>query len=292
MKIKSVFFCFGIVLSLQAPAQEIPLGILPMQYNGGFAGEGEKARFVIGGGLRSYNSGERGNNYFGSYDQFFPKLRSGIGVTISGFQWASSFNSQTIGAGDNSLMLSFSPKFSYKGRHTFAPFIDWSISHNDRPTDFSQPAVRKEFFVNKVRVGVLYNSRKLYAGITYYAISKISGKDLPPFFYRRNYSIDLQAGYTFQKLPESKFSLTPHLIIFLGYDTYFDRPLAINFNFNLMFRYQKFLWSLNNTRWSLNSTGLGLGYQNSNFRILLSQNLIFFTKKSKESVLSLRYILK
>jgi hypothetical protein len=292
MKINTAFTCIGIVLSLQMFAQDIPLGMLPMQHNGGFSGEGEKARFVVGGGIRPSGSGVRRNNYFGSYDQFFPKLRSGIGVTLIGSQWSGSYNLQRLAARSNSLMLSFSPKFSYKGKHTFAPFMDWSVSYLNVTPDDNNTGFLKDVFSGYGRIGVLYNNSKFYAGIAYYLISITSGKDLPLFYLDRNQEARLQAGYTFQKLPESKFSFTPHVVSFITYSDYYITGfrLFISFDFNVMFRYKKFLWSFNSTGfWLLKNTGAGLGYQNKKFRIFFNQGIFY---GYRQSTLALRYVLK
>lgn len=66
-KLKTAFVCIGIVLTLQSVAQEIPIGILPMQFSGGFAGEGDKPRFAIGSVLSSSNFWEyTRRDYFAS----------------------------------------------------------------------------------------------------------------------------------------------------------------------------------------------------------------------------------
>lgn len=261
-----------------------------MQFNGGFAGEGEKARFVAGGGVGShyFNQRNTSSTHFGSYDQFFPKLRSGIGLTYRGYNYGY-YHYNIVGEfrhRENSLMLSFSPKFSSKGKRTFAPFIDLIVGYAKNSTVLDMPDYRPGVMRASGRIGVLYNSRKFYAGITYYAFTTSVFTELHSFYRATGHPPVLQTGYILQRLPESRFSFTPHLAFFLVTRIYSSkRWYELNLDLNLMFRYKKFIWSLNNT-------GLGLGYQNKRFRILLSQNYIYFNKLNLQNSLSLRYVLK
>lgn len=281
--IKTVLTCAGIVFSLQCTAQNIiPLGTLPMQYNSGFAGESEKARLITGGSIGAYSFAGRNywNNYFASYDQFFPELRSGIGLTVNGSNHDYYYNRTHYDTRESLLQLSFSPKFSVRGKYTLAPFVDLSYHEYKHPTYYSMGNILTGDATSG-RVGILFNMRKFYFGLTYYAFS--TGSYARILLFNSNsgkHPWVLQTAYAFQRMAESKFSFTPHLAFFFIAPVY-----ELSFDLNLMFRYKKFIWSLNNT-------GLGLGYQNKNFRILLTQNFIYFTRSNLQSSISLRYFLR
>jgi hypothetical protein len=282
-KTKTVLVCLGIILTIQSFSQDIPLGTLPMLFNGGFAGEGENARVTTGIGGRNGAgwSREKMFNYFGSYDQFLPKLRTGIGVTLirSHYNYYISSDTASYDHRKNAAIISLSPKFSFKGKYTLAPFADFAYStHEDSQLgDFLNRRIG-------IRTGFLFNARKFYAGVTYNTYTKHYTMNSYFLESYERYPLILQVGYTFQRLPESNFSFTPQFAFFIrpNPSLYEDR---LDFDFNLMFRYKKFIGSFNNN-------GLGLGMQTNKFRVLLSQNYMFFKNTTWHGTLSMRYIFK
>src|SRR5688572_10255045 len=85
-KVITAVTCIGIALTfkLQGQDMKIPLGTMPMIYNGGFAGEGEHPRINTGGYYSSMWGYSKINDYgyIVSYDQFVRALRTGIGFTF------------------------------------------------------------------------------------------------------------------------------------------------------------------------------------------------------------------
>lgn len=276
----------GLVLSLKAVGQNTPLGTLPMQYNGGFAGEGDNARLVAGTSVWSHNdvwsANKRVNSYsyYASYDQFFSKLRSGIGITLSHDRRKD--YSSIDGAYDHNItnaILSFSPKLSSEGKYTFAPFVDLSYAAEQ---DTRMGTHLQLTMVG--RAGFLFNSKRFYTGVSVFGLIKGERIQVYPGHYVTNPPLVVQAGYTFHRSPESKFAFTPQAAFFFSKNTSYANNLDFGLDLNLMFRYRKFIWSLNNN-------GIGLGFQNEKFRAMLSQSYIFFSKYNWSGSLSLRYIL-
>lgn len=224
--------CLGILLSLNAFCQDLPpLGSLPMLYNGGFAGESGDLRINAGGIYRH----EKNNSYEDSQSSFYlsadgliPKIRTGIGASAI-------YSNSTNGL----YTLSVSPKIPLKGRYTIAPFVDVNyVGRADRHLD-------SHF---RIRAGVLFNSRKLYLGLS-----------LDPFE-----RLTFQGGYSFQKSPQSKFSFTPQLVIGYVRHIYEGKNHIALRDFSLMFRYQKIIWGLNRN-------GVALGYQSDKLKVMISQ---------------------
>lgn len=91
--LKSSLVWAGILLSSFSYAQEVPLGVLPMQFNSSFAGEAESPRISTNIGFRTPTPTNSflGSNYRSgwgfltnaSYDQFIPAIRSGVGVSVA-----------------------------------------------------------------------------------------------------------------------------------------------------------------------------------------------------------------
>lgn len=263
----------GILLSLVCHGQEIPLGALPMQFNPSFAGEAGGPRFNSNFGLNA-GGGNRDNSYRfnASYDQFIPAIRSGIGFSGGYSNFSGPFSSST---GYN-LALAVAPKFSLKGKYTVSPSLDLSYGnfnntiHNWYNTGESQQI---SGFNLKSRAGLMINTNKWFVG---YAI------DIPlhnTYQYDNPTAFPLNTvgkfnsywhfGYTFQRSAESKFSFTPQLVFRTGWEgdgmgggynrfRYFA-PVAYNLNF----RYQKFIWGINNA-------GIHLGWQTDRVRVMLS----------------------
>jgi hypothetical protein len=276
-KLKAALICTGILLTLKSYSQTYaplnpPLGTLPMQFNGGFAGEAKDHRFVGGIGFSGNRKIYSSTNYFASYDKFITKLRTGIGVTYNRYETASrSIVQGPISSNLQNLTIAISPKFSFKGKYTLAPFIDYTY------TSYTfKDSTNYSWNNNTWRGGVLLNTNKFFIGATSYS-SFIRD--------RNNLFASLQAGYTFQKLPTSHFSFTPQAVVYLTQNphTYW----------NLMFRYKKFIWSFNGT--NIEYAGFGAGIQLDNLRLFANLNVriappIYTTRLS--TALTARYILK
>lgn len=114
----------------------------------------------------------------------------------------------------------------------------------------------------------------------------------------------LQAGYTFQRSTESKFSFTPQIMVraigdrynhytnsdyfFEEFEYTFDRPYSLLLRYNLNFRYSKFIGGLNNA-------GVHVGFQNDRLRVMVTNRglLNFFQPGSSyNGNLSFRYVFK
>jgi hypothetical protein len=267
MKIRILFAsCVAASLwSAELMAQRVPAGALPTEYNGGFAGEAGDLRlasfsYLDYGRFPHYAASSRVLNRgtFISADQFLKKIRSGVGFTI-GRQGDDNRYESTA------MSLSISPKFSVKGKYTIAPFADVSFSRTHYMQD---PVINPaDFTLNAwtIRTGFLLNTDNAYIGVTSDMFRDFG--PAPGRFFPET-RLSLQAGYTFQRTPESDFSFTPQVV--LSYEHYdvedrftSEREIFNNINIvelNLGFRHKKFIAGINNT-------GLMLGYQNSKFKL-------------------------
>lgn len=80
------------------------------------------------------------------------------------------------------------------------------------------------------------------------------------------YNSYLQLGYSFQRSSASKFSFTPQLA-FQIYDHTQTNKLMVEIKaINLNFRYNKFIWGVNNS-------GIHVGWQTEKFRLMLSNDI-------------------
>ena len=289
-KIRTAFVCVGILWTLNSYCQNIPMGTLPMLYNGGFAGESQHGRLNGGIGISSYpyrissttssQSTDYASCYFASYDQFITKLSLGVGLTFSHDYNRYSYNSELYFKKREYILLSVSPKLSFKGKYTLAPFLDVAYINTRGDVGNAYRFIPMDDSWS-VRTGFLFNSKKFYAGFSYYIFNTDHRTAMYPYYATvgvEGSSYVIQAGYTFQRRPESNFSFTPQVAYL-----HFNGASGIDLNF--MFRYKKFIWSINNN-------GLGLGMQHKNFRFMVSQSYIFFSKQAWSGSLSLRYVLK
>ena len=305
---KDVFVLFFLLAAFTGYGQEIPLGALPMQFNSSFAGEADAARVNASVGVRPPG------RYFGwsylshaSYDQFVPKLRSGVGFSVNHSAYSGTtnfvaYNGSYFGR-SYGLSAAIAPKFSMKGKYTFSPSGELTYGSS---RSFNQNLLGNGDDLDvtgsilKGRVGVLFNAQKWYIG---YAVDiPISGS----FRYRVGDSLAIvsnnrfvsywQFGYTFQRSSESKFSFTPQLLFLTGADARstflssrswsfpFYRRFAL-LDIILNFRYKRVIWGLN-------GAGIHVGYQSSQMRIMLSQGIQSASGESYIGNLSFRYIFK
>ena len=287
---KLFFIVAGMISLTRVYSQTAPIGLVPTVYNSGFAGEAGVPRIAavsflntsyrIPGALTAYS------NYV-SYDDFFKKIRSGISITVGQEAWHSEQQPVTRFK-KNIATIGVSPKFSFKGKYTIAPFIDFSVHNPDRENFTYYSSMYRynyQYTAILTRAGVLLNSARAYVGVTVSISEKKIFEELtntPPFQISDNVSAIFQAGYTYQRFPDSDFSFTPQIAI-----TYKHSPVLRGFEFNdisLIGRYKKFIGGLN-------VPGIVLGYQNERLKFMVSQWLFSVGHVYAGSV-GIRYKLK
>lgn len=278
-------FCYG-------QHSDIPLSALPMQYNSSFAGQADQLRFSSNYFLSryrpridSYQSG-----FFASFDQFVPAIRSGIGFN-AGYMYSSlhdrpPYPNIEVPSVYN-IGLAIAPKFSIKGKVTISPSLDFNYNYH-KSTNW-------EIREYQSRVGLLVNTAKGYIGFTANLynepeVDKVTDKSLLDYYlYDKNrYKFSFQIGYTLQISSESKFSVTPQLVIPINYYIHWNRQKEfIISKFILNFRFKKFLFGASDV-------GVHAGWQTDRLRIIGSYNMELLQKRRGEEIfnLSFRYTLK
>jgi hypothetical protein len=251
-------------------AQRIPIGAIPTFYNGGFAGEAGALRIASFSHINgSYFSGETwmsGGTKI-SADQFLKKLRSGVAFTAgySGSKFGSSFSASST----------IAPKFSFKGKYTFSPFLQVNVSTGEYHYDHDSRAqgMPLDFIVRSLtaNTGFLVNSEKAYFGASAHPFS-YEHTTLPQFADHTRFfsgmSYTFMGGYTFQRTPESEFSFTPQLAFSIARFRAIDpqtmamsRYTSISLvDVNLVVRYKKLIGGINNN-------GVMVGYQTGRFKV-------------------------
>lgn len=270
------FYKFGLIrgcllLSLTSfaanaqPQQEVnlPLGALPMQYNGSFAGEAGSPRISSNSGFSSVRSTREGYYSGGfhqhvSFDHFVPALSTGFGVGVHGTQDIR-YPYSTWG-----FYAAVAPKVSLNGKWTLSPSVD--LAYDGEKYEAGQW---------RSRVGLLVNTSKFYLGYSVAVFDETAvyaGVGQRFSWQLTKYSSCLQLGYTFQKSPESDFSFTPQLAFYIGNrwsdpDGEYGRSWGDFFRaFHLNFRYRRFLWGVNNT-------GIHAGWQTHRLRVTASNGI-------------------
>lgn len=282
---------------MEVAAQDAPISSLPMEYNGGFAGEAGTPRLASFSRFRTIHyPGVRYAQYV-AYDNFFKKIGSGVGFTVG----HTSARGRAVGNFENtSAMLAISPKFSFQGNRTFAPFVDFTFINSSYSASGGSPypanSLMDHNYLGLFRTGFLYNWRSAYFGMSA-ALVKFDKANESLYRFHRNISLqpafDFQAGYTFQRRPDSKFSITPQVAIRV------QREYGVDFqDISVSLRYKKCLIGLN-------QAGFMLGWQNDQFRVQLSQNfsrssmgyfdpvrgeMIYSRSFGYQAAVSLRYI--
>jgi hypothetical protein len=262
----------------------LPLGALPMQYNGSFAGEAGSPRISTNAGFTSGHSLPAGYDPGGfqqhiSFDQFVPALSTGFGVGVYGTQTLKS----PYGAWGFSAAVA--PKISLKGKWTLSPSLDLSYD-----------GVHDEDQQWRSRAGLLVNTHNFYLGYSVAVFDQAAlGAGVRQRFswWLTRYSSCLQIGYTFQRSPDADFSFTPQLAFYTGYRQYgpqgeYNRFVANLFRaFHLNFRYKRFLWGVNNT-------GVHVGWQSHRMRLTASNAISLAGRESLgySGNLSFRYVFK
>jgi hypothetical protein len=280
-----VAFCVAVLFCLNILSAQ-PVGTLPTYYNGGFAGEAGATRVASYNGLSHYSDEIGRSVATGSYisvDHFLKKLRSGMGISAM-----HAGNSRKVGS-ISSVNLAISPKFSFKGKYTFSPFADFGYGKYNYKNTFTTHTdsgyvtkvyARYDYNSFQIRTGFLLNSAKAYFGITV-GLLDYATVGYPAFAKRfrflTNMNYALQAGYTFQRTPESDFSFTPQLLFSYGRFRFENSQTHLKevynsfalTDLNLTFRYKKIIWGLNND-------GLMVGLQTNRFKLQI--NNFYFRK--------------
>jgi hypothetical protein len=271
----------------------LPLGALPMQYNGGFAGEAGSPRFSSNFGLTSPGwSYGRGYHLTTSYDQFIPALRSGIGVMAHLHRTDNAYYATNVYA----FSAAISPKIPLGGKWTLSPSLDLAYYGGRSLARDVTRGGNVETEQWRSRAGLLFNTSKFYIGYSVALTDHLSvrfangvAESGRPF----RFTSYLQIGYTFQRSPESDFSFTPQLTLATGTSLYpgfsNDRRTNINYfeAFNLNFRYKRFIWGVNNT-------GVHVGWQTPRLRVMASNTYAAGGRNEGgySGNVSLRYVLK
>lgn len=287
-------------LSYGQATNSLPLGVLPMEFNPSFAGGAGAARlnsaFGYSASKSNFGSGQ-GYDLFASYDQFVPSLRSGLALTVSRVSSSSvSYNPRAKGSffkpskevvgeffsEDYLISMAVAPKFSIKGKYTLSPSVDFSLQHGSFN---SQAAPGHSLYVPESgsymhlssKLGLLFNTHKYYIGYSASIFGKtnLSWEETPNTYnpllrqgIHPGYTWQtIQAGYTFQKNPESEFSFTPQLAFSLALG---DEGTNLNLKFNLTARYKRYLAGLDG---SMPFVGAHVGYQTDKWRLMLNQHI-------------------
>lgn len=310
MKISSVILCVktltvatAFIYSSHLIAQSSHIGTLPMQFNPAFAGAAGSSRIGSSSDLRKsefFGSYVRKNFAF-SYDNFIPKVGSGIGIQGSYTRTAvNNLNRNRDGKADHiSLGLSIAPKFSFKGRYTLSPAVE--INAKLKNVDYEDISQRSERITTSfrpgVRLGLAFNTSNFYVGLSHHIEGIYNGhsrsldfdRDISLFSSPRSY---LQMGYNFRKREDSKFSFSPQIVFgrYTVRSNYENRDYVSVYSYtllNLMFKYKQVvlgpIWD------SYGGIKLMAGWQKKNFRIAYVQGGLF--NGSFNGQISLRYIL-
>lgn len=285
-----------------------PLGVIPTQYNSSFAGGVNDPRINTDFEYHRQNSI---NHYAAttSYDQMIPAIRSGVALSTSYYNGG--LNTGTLGSKSEGyqVRLAVAPKFSLrdksnlKSKFTISPSIDIAYSSFGstllrQPTDYwPDTVVERNFNVFTSRLGILMNTRNYYIGysarlLNFYTHRKNINKGYNSGFYST-----LQAGYSFQRKPESKFSVVSEIVVALQTHPDFpgkfkDKTDLYIADYNLRFRYDKLLWGITRGMWRITEgievPSWQLGYQQDSWRILTTHGFQY----GYTGNLSFRYIFK
>jgi hypothetical protein len=277
----SILFCTGIFYAESAFAQ-IPPGVLPMQYNPSFAGTVGNSRIVSNISYHYQNDSysRKGYGLNLSYDNYLPKIRSGIGITANAN--GSTYGDDYYKTDQQSASISFiaAPKISLKGKYTISPSLQ--VSYIDLHTKYnsSHSYYEDKYLTGLVgTAGILFNATHYYIG---YSIRIFNSYGLRYRYNDKIYSF-LQFGYTFQKSADSKFSFTPQIVLPITGDSkyYLFWPA-----YTLGFRYDNYLLGVVSNYTLFIPTGIQLGWQNKRLRLIAS---IDFSPGYQANI-SMRYI--
>jgi hypothetical protein len=280
-------------------AQSGYIGVLPMQYIPSFAGSTGNARLVTLAGYRNVpskyyptnpdNVREKTTITSFSFDHFIPKIASGIGLTFNYLNFnRPQFSVDTIGsmnrlsrvrdsdtlqkyqnAFQTSLVLS--PKISLKGKYTIAPALQITHTYLNRSANLYHESYRFQDSNNTkdsklaITGSVLFNAKKYYIGLAVhspgYYFSEFDNYRWGEYLQANPFWFTLiQAGYTYQRKEDSKFSFTPQIVLYSS----FARNTIIRFmQLTVKLRYKNIIGGVGN--------GIFVGYQNERISVVLGQ---------------------
>lgn len=287
-----LFFAFIIMcFSHDSYGQYLPIGAMPMEYNPSFAGSVGNSR--IASNVSYYNSNFMdGYNvlYSGridlSYDNYFPSIRSGVGVAINQDYHVQNIDDSPISKiWSTDIDLILAPKISLKGKYTISPSIGFKYMSRYGWHDHYQDMVSKDGFA--MQSGLLFNTSHYYIG---YAIEYTFND----YYHYNSFGFSglisaVQFGYTFQKSVNSDFSFTPQLAL----PILFSSGIGVYWpSYILSFRYKNLIVAATSQFEYSYPTGFQIGWQNKGWRILFSNDFSERNDfvKSYDANLSLRYI--
>ena len=167
---RAIILFFAIIMSFSQGAygQYLPIGIMPMEYNPSLAGSVGNSRLVSSFTYIEPQSGSWGSRSSIyeldlSYDNYFPAIRSGIGiVTKVGRYNATSYIGTDLKIWTTSTEIAIAPKISIKGKYTLSPSV--SIMYNKLFSYHTETWHRfSDQFYSKF--GLLYNASHYYIGL-------------------------------------------------------------------------------------------------------------------------------
>jgi hypothetical protein len=293
-----ILFAFLIHHSFFASAQNLWINAMPFYYNPSFAGNSSQARIAVSNSiirtetkdLNSSDAKEKIGQNFISFDKFIGKIHSGVGAQ---FRY-----SNDVGYLNNSVNMKsitfegsivIAPKFSFKGKYTLSPSLQFTHSnlsyHYQGPNSDSLAASNSTGTIGLTQLnsGILFNSKKFFAGISVVLLNRISKNVEYPSF-----SGSFITGYTFRRTEKSNFSLTP-VVFFQVYrdnnysiTSSYNNPIYFIFDDNsysslsLSAKYRKVIAGIGINR----TTNIMLGYEGNKLRIMLIGQYVRSTIKS------------
>ena len=276
----TILFCAGIHNVQPAFSQISPIGALPMQYNPSFAGTVGNSRVATNISYHFQNKyySRKGYGLNLSYDNYFPKIRSGIGITAHANGSTNDDDYYITDQQSAGISFIIAPKISLKGKYTISPSLQVSYQNFFQNYNSWYQYYEDGHSTGLVgTAGILFNASHYYIG---YSIRIFNSCGLR---YRYNDKIHsfLQFGYTFQKSENAKFSFTPQIALPITDESDY---LLFWPAYNLSFRYQKYIIGL--IGYDYVPTGIQLGWQNNGWRLLLSNEF----GGTYRANLSMRYI--
>jgi hypothetical protein len=266
---------------------------MPVQYNGSFAGSTGHSRINSAFMLESFQDANGRYEIFSlqsqaSYDHFYPKLRSGLGITIKNttYNFDNNYRNWAEHFVLSSINLDFAPKFSIKGKYTISPSISLRyfgdfIEYTTENVGLDPPLENGYNDGLSSRLGVLFNTDRYYIGFSF-PLFRTTFED----FNWSEFSTFIQLGYTFQESEASKFSFTPQLLFNISPKTDEHDVILNSVLYNIGFRYgQIFIGILGED--DIVPVGFQLGWQNNGWRI---GSINQFDDGTYSPGLSLRYI--
>jgi len=251
-------------------SQLLPVGFIPLERNGSFAGMADQGRLTLNVN-QTFETSTKAYGYYASYDKFIKSLSTGIGLTAYRFKYEPFLmsDSRQVYSG-NRLELAIAPKLSVKGKYTVSPSVKVTYGTSHEFSTLGKEVIDRDLENFEVTTGLGLNTTKYYLG---YAVRffKKNEENLftgEPFSTADFYSV-LEGGYSFSGREDSKFSFTPQVAIHL-----FSKNRVSDFDINVNARFQISNFIFGHTFRSYQSTRQGLfgayiGFQRESFRAVL-----------------------